>query len=160
MNNFGNMIKAVLMAVCLIASLNFAGAFEPDEVLKDASLEARARVLSTQLRCLVCQNQSIDDSNASLARDLRLLVRERLVSGETDTQVLDFIVARYGEFVLLKPRIVPSTYILWFAPIGLLLIGGIGVALLMRRRVTQAKNAAPGVLSQDEERELEKLLGS
>ncbi len=152
------LIRALVLSACLTLSYGMAQAFEPDEVLKDAKLEARARALSGQLRCLVCQNQSIDDSNASLARDLRLLVRERLVSGETDTQVLDYIVARYGEFVLLKPRITPSTYLLWFAPGGLLLIGGIGVAMLMRRRVAQAKTATPPALSKDEEKQLEKLL--
>jgi len=152
------LIRALVLSACLTLSFGMAQAFEPDEVLKDAKLEARARVLSSQLRCLVCQNQSIDDSNASLARDLRLLVRERLVGGETDAQVLDYIVARYGEFVLLKPRITPYTYVLWYAPGGLLLIGGIGVGLLMRRRVAQAKNATPSALSKDEEKELEKLL--
>jgi cytochrome c-type biogenesis protein CcmH len=150
----------MLVSVALVASGTMAMAFEPDEVLKDKGLEARARVLSAQLRCLVCQNQSIDDSNASLARDLRLLVRERLVDGDTDLQVLEFIVARYGEFVLLKPRIMPSTYILWFAPAGLLLIGGIGVAMLLRRRVIEARTATPQALSKDEEKQLEKLLNS
>lgn len=151
-------IIALLFGVALALSFGVASAFEPDEVLKDAALESRARILSAQLRCLVCQNQSIDDSHATLARDLRLLVRERLVAGETDNQVLDYIVARYGEFVLLKPRITPATYILWFAPAGLLVFGGIGVALLMRRRVAQAKTAKLPALSKEEERELKKLL--
>ena len=160
MTDFGSLIRVTILSLTLVLSCTIASAFEPDEVLKDAGLEKRARVLSAQLRCLVCQNQSIDDSNASLARDLRLLVRERLVDGDTNTQVLDFVVARYGEFVLLKPRITPATYILWFAPAGLLIIGGIGVAMLMRRRVIQAKASTPPALSKAEEKELKKLLNS
>src|SRR5262249_61134062 len=99
-------------------------ALQPDEVLSDAALEARARSLSRDLRCMVCQNQSIDDSDAPLARDLRILVRERLTAGDSDSQVVDFLVSRYGEFVLLKPRFSGHTLVLWAAPIVLLLGGG------------------------------------
>jgi len=158
MTRFRIVIMAVFLSFSLGLPFGSAIAVEPDEVLKDPVLEARAREISTLLRCLVCQNQSIDDSRATLARDLRILVRERLVAGETDQQVLDFIVARYGEFVLLKPRLAPRTYLLWFGPGSLLLIGSIGVFLLMRRRVAQAKVAGPIVLSKAEEKALEKLL--
>ena len=130
----------------------------PDEVLKDPVLEARARTISTQLRCLVCQNQNIDESAASLARDLRLIVRERLVDGDSDDQVLNFIVDRYGEFVLLKPRLTLGTILLWFGPGGLIIIGSIGVFLFMRRRMAEAKRNGPVVLSKAEEQGLEKLL--
>lgn len=158
MTRYKNVIGALFLSISLVIPYSSAMAVLPDEVLKDQVLEGRARNLSTLLRCLVCQNQNIDESAASLARDLRLIVRERLVAGATDQQVLDFIVARYGEFVLLKPRLTPRTYLLWFGPAGLLLIGSIGVFLLMRRRVAQAKATGPTVLSKAEETELEKLL--
>src|SRR5215831_6567079 len=110
-------------------------AVQPDEILPDPALEARARALSHDLRCMVCQNQSIDDSEAPLAHDLRVLVRDRLKAGDSDREVIDFLVARYGEFVLLKPRFFEwHTAPLWLAPIGLLLIGGITVLLAARRR--------------------------
>jgi len=109
-------------------------AVEPDEILKDPKLEARARVLSEELRCMVCQNQSIDDSAAPLARDLRLLVRERLTGGDSDQQVLDYLVARYGEFVLLKPRFAWHNALLWFGPPGVLIGGGLVLLLAGWRR--------------------------
>jgi cytochrome c-type biogenesis protein CcmH len=124
---------------CLIAALfsfvllSPAIALGPDEVLSDAALEARARSLSKELRCMVCQNQSIDDSDAPLARDLRILVRERLQAGESDQQVINFLVARYGEFVLLRPRFSWHTVLLWLAPAVVLLIGACGVLVLARR---------------------------
>ena len=124
----------------------------PDEVLKDPVLEARARSISTQLRCLVCQNQNIDESNASLARDLRLLVRERLVMGDSDKQVINFLVARYGEFILLNPRFSPHTIVLWFAtPIALLLaVWVVVVALGRRRKELAAAGAQPASLTREE----------
>jgi cytochrome c-type biogenesis protein CcmH len=126
------------LAVILIGLLAFAagpaGAVKPDEMLDDPVLEARARDISAGLRCLVCQNQSIDDSNAELARDLRLLVRERLVSGDSDDEVRAYVVARYGDFILLKPPFKPETYFLWFGPGIILVLGAIGVAVYMRRR--------------------------
>jgi cytochrome c-type biogenesis protein CcmH len=108
-------------------------AVQPDEILPDAALEARARVLSRELRCMVCQNQSIDDSDAPLARDLRLLVRERLQAGDSNQQILDFLTARYGEFVLLKPPFGLHTALLWLLPAGFLLIGAISLVALRRR---------------------------
>ncbi|MCU0789686.1 MAG: cytochrome c-type biogenesis protein CcmH [Nitratireductor sp.] len=133
-----------------------AFAVKPDEVLSDPALEARARALSAHLRCMVCQNQSIDDSDAELARDLRLLVRERITAGDTDEQVLDYLVSRYGEFVLLKPRLSARNIALWATPIVVLVIGGIGFFAYVRRRSTQAGNAAS--LTAEEQARLAKLL--
>jgi len=123
----------LIIALFTFVALPPAIAVEPDEVLSDAALEARARVLSKELRCMVCQNQSIDDSQAPLARDLRVLVRERLQAGESDQQVISFLVARYGEFVLLRPRLSWHTALLWLGPAAVLLIGACGVLLLVRR---------------------------
>jgi cytochrome c-type biogenesis protein CcmH len=133
-----------------------ARAVTPDEMLKDPALEARARELSQELRCLVCQNQSIDDSAAPLAHDLRVLVRERLKAGDSNRQVLDFLVARYGEFVLLKPRFELHTLLLWGLP-PLALVGGIaGLFLAMRRRKTQEVESS--ALSAAEQRRLATLV--
>ncbi len=139
---FALLALAVLGAALLVQGP--AKAVLPDEILDDPVLEARARALSAELRCLVCQNESIDSSNAELARELRLLVRERLVAGDSDREVLDYLVARYGDFVLLRPPFKPSTYLLWFGPILILLIGGGGIVLaLHRRRNRPAREAAP-----------------
>jgi len=142
--------------LALMAALLFGGpvfAVQPDEVLKDPALEKRAREISAGLRCLVCQNQSIDDSDAQLAKDLRLLVRERLVAGDTDTQVRDFLVQRYGEFVLLKPTFGTHTLLLWLTPALVLVLGGIGAYAAMRRRPRPA-----AALDAEEQRALEDLL--
>jgi len=142
--------------LALMAALLFGGpvfAVQPDEVLKDPALEKRAREISAGLRCLVCQNQSIDDSDAQLAKDLRLLVRERLVVGDTDTQVRDFLVQRYGEFVLLKPTFGTHTLLLWLTPALVLVLGGIGAYAAMRRRPRPA-----AALDAEEQRALEDLL--
>jgi cytochrome c-type biogenesis protein CcmH len=122
-----------VLALALLAP-TMAWAVEPDEVLSDPVLEARARTLSKELRCMVCQNQSIDDSNAPLARDLRIIVRERLTAGDSDAQVLDFLVARYGEFVLLKPRLSWHTLVLWLGPPALLFGGAFALLLAAWRR--------------------------
>jgi len=143
---------AVLFALMLAFGVP-ALAVEPDEMLKDPALEARARTLSQTLRCMVCQNESIDESNAPLARDLRLLVRERIEKGDTDTAVREFLVARYGEFILLEPRFGVRTVLLWAAPLIALLIGIIGIVLAMRGR-----RAAPVPLSDAEKRRLAALL--
>jgi len=132
-----------------------AKAVEPDELLQDPALEARARQISEGLRCLVCQNQSIDDSAAPLAKDLRLLVRERLKAGDTDQQIEDFVVARYGEFVLLKPRFEAHTFLLWFATPAVFIVALLIVILAYRRR-SAAAQLAP--LSKAEERRLKRLL--
>src|SRR2546421_9280367 len=116
-------LQSVLFVVVLLVAAPNAWAVQPDEVLPDAGLEARARALSKELRCMVCQNQSIDDSQAPLAWDLRVLVRERLQMGESDQQVIEFLVARYGEFVLLRPRFSWYTALLWFGPLTILIIG-------------------------------------
>ena len=128
------MIKRFLLALVLMLAAAPAFAVNPDEVLSDPSLEARARALSAKLRCMVCQNQSIDDSNADLAKDLRLLVRERITDGDTDKQVLDYIVSRYGEFVLLKPPFSVRTLLLWGAPVLLILAGGVSLTVFVRKR--------------------------
>lgn len=123
-----------LFLIVLLTSITApAFAVEPDEMLSDPALEVRARALSKELRCMVCQNQSIDDSEAPLARDLRILVRERLQAGDSDRQVIDFLVARYGEFVLLRPRFSWHTALLWFGPATLLIAGACGVLVLARR---------------------------
>src|SRR6266545_4640809 len=123
----------LVMTLLTFVAMPSAIAVEPNEVLTDPALEARARALSKELRCIVCQNQSIDDSQAPLARDLRILVRERLQAGESDQQVINFLVARYGEFVLLRPRFSWYTALLWLGPAAVLLIGACGVLLLVRR---------------------------
>jgi len=132
-------------------------AVTPDEILKDPVLEHRARVLSQELRCMVCQNQSIDDSDALLAKDLRLLVRERLVKGDSDRQVLDFLVSRYGAFVLLKPPLEISTLLLWGLP-PLVLLGGIVTLLTMAGRRRKAVVLEPAALSSEEQRRMRKLV--
>src|SRR5437868_12928751 len=133
----------------VFALIGAAPAFgvQPDEILKDPALEARARALSQELRCMVCQNQSIDDSDAPLAKDLRVLVRERLTAGDSDRQVIDFVVARYGEFVLLKPRLSWHTALLWLAPFTVVLLGAWGLISLWRRRRREGEPAAPAPLS-------------
>jgi cytochrome c-type biogenesis protein CcmH len=138
------------------ASAAPALAVQPDEMLKDPALEARARSLSSELRCLVCQNQSIDDSEAPLARDLRLLVRERLTQGDSDAQALDYLVSRYGQFVLLRPRLELQTVLLWGVPPAALLAGVIGLFVTARRRSRLAVDATP--LSRDEQQRLSALV--
>jgi cytochrome c-type biogenesis protein CcmH len=146
----------VLLAALAFLSIAPALAVQPDEMLKDPQLEARARALSRELRCMVCQNESIDDSEASLARDIRILVRERLTAGDSDSQVLDFLVARYGEFVLLKPRFEWHTAALWLTPILALVAGVLAIfAALRRRRVSPS---VPPPLSPDEERRLADMI--
>jgi cytochrome c-type biogenesis protein CcmH len=149
--------KVLAMLLMFTASAN---AVQPDEIMPDAAQEARARNLSRELRCMVCQNQSIDDSDAPLARDLRLLVRERIAAGNTDAQVMDFLVARYGEFVLLKPRIEGRTIVLWLIPPLLLAGGGIALWLVYRRRSLRFDGAgrASLQLTADEEARLERLI--
>jgi cytochrome c-type biogenesis protein CcmH len=141
-----------LAALLVIAWVGIAAAVQPDERLADPLLEQRARDISAELRCLVCQNQSIDDSNAPLARDLRLLVRQRLTAGDTDAEVRDYLVDRYGDFVLLKPPFEASTLILWLTPLLALLAGGL--AALARGRRAQPTEA----LSADEETRLARIL--
>jgi len=143
-----------LLAALMIPTA--ALAVTPDEMLKDPVLEARARELSRELRCMVCQNQSIDDSEASLAKDLRLLVRERLTKGDSDQQVLDFLVARYGAFVLLKPPFEWQTLLLWGLPPAVLLAGLIGLIMMARRR--QTVSLEPPALSGEEQQKLSTLV--
>jgi len=150
------MLFTVLIAWIAMAPLPSV-AVEPGERLDDLVLEARARDISKVLRCLVCQNQSIDDSGAGLARDLRVLVRERLTAGESDEQVIAYVTARYGDYVLLEPPLKPTTYLLWFGPAVIFLAGGASVILFLRRRTRLAgSRAAP--LSDDERRRIKQLL--
>ena len=135
---------------------NVALAVQPDEILKDPALEARARNLSRELRCMVCQNQSIDDLEAPLARDIRVLVRERLTKGDSDQQVIDYLVARYGEFVLLKPRFEWATALLWGLPPAALLVGMIGLFVVARRH--KSVSIEPATLSADEQSRLSTLV--
>jgi cytochrome c-type biogenesis protein CcmH len=151
------MKRAVAALLVSFALAGGAEAVQPDEQLADPTLEAAAREISAGLRCLVCQNQSIDDSDAPLARDLRLLVRERLQAGDSPAEVRDYLVARYGDFILLKPPFDDRTMLLWLTPLAVLTIGG-AVAILHARRRALTPSAAP--LSADEEARLAGLLGS
>jgi cytochrome c-type biogenesis protein CcmH len=150
------MIRLILL-VMLLAGPALA-ATSPNEMLPDPALEARARVIGQELRCLVCQNQSIDDSDADLARDLRALVRERLAAGDSDAEVVEFVHARYGDFVLLRPPVRPSTWLLWFGPLALLLLGACVLAFYVRGRSRASTPAAP--LGPDERARLERLLAA
>ncbi len=149
------LIAAVLFSFCLGSAL----AVEPEEMLDDPVLEERAREISKVLRCLVCQNQSIDDSNAGLARDLRVLVRERLTAGDSNEETIDYIVDRYGDFVLLRPPVRPGTYALWYGPALLIVVAGLGLVLFFRRRApSTVKAAPPPPLTQEERARLKALL--
>jgi cytochrome c-type biogenesis protein CcmH len=149
------MIRISIIVLTLFASCT-SFAFEPNEVLSNPEQEARARAITQELRCLVCQNESIDASNAPLARDLRVLVRERIKAGDTDEQVVDYIVARYGRFVLLRPPVEPATYIVWFGPFVLLIIGLTGAFFYARRGRSEA-GTGQASLSPDEQRRLKEL---
>ena len=148
----------LLLGLMLLVQVNVpAAGVEPDEVLQDQALEARARQLSRGLRCLVCQNQSIDDSDAPLAKDLRLLVRERLKAGDSDEAIMDFVVARYGEFVLLKPRFARHTLLLWLVTPLVFVAAALALVLAYRRQQLGASKSSP--LSPAERKRLKKLLG-
>jgi cytochrome c-type biogenesis protein CcmH len=147
---------ALIALLIALAAPTAAYAVQPDEMLKDPVLEARARHLSEELRCMVCQNQSIDDSEAPLAHDLRVLVRQRLEAGDSDRQVLNFLVARYGEFVLLKPRFELHTLLLWGLPPAVLLAGMIALFVMARRRKTM--NLQPTALTPAEQQRLATLV--
>lgn len=137
-------VLAFLFAVLLFAGS--ACAVEPHEMLQDPALEARAREVSKALRCVVCQNETIDESNAEIARDMRLLVRARILAGDTNEQVISFLVSRYGDYILLRPRLQPSTLVLWFGPLLVLVLGGVVVA----RRLRPAKAQRPATLTAEE----------
>lgn len=148
-------MRVLLAALVMVLAALPAFAVNPDEILADPVLEARARSISENLRCLVCQNQSIDDSDADLARDLRVIVRERLTAGDTDAEAVQYIVDRYGEYVLLNPVVGPHTILLWIAAPVVLLIGGIAVFVGARRK--RAAPAAVTALTEDEQKALEGL---
>lgn len=149
-------LLGALMALMLAVGTVYA--VEPSEVLKDPALEKRARVIGKQLRCLVCQNQSIDDSDADLARQLRGVVRDRLKAGDSNEQIIAFVVSRYGDFVLLRPPVKASTYALWFGPFIILLIAGFGVVVFLRRRRPERATAAAKPLDVAEKERLDALL--
>jgi len=149
--------RTIALALALLAAVP-ALAVQPDEILSDPALEARARTLSRELRCMVCQNQSIDDSDAPLARDLRILVRERLQAGDSDAQVLGFLTARYGEFVLLKPRLSWRTSLLWITPLVLLFAGGAALWFALRRR-RQVPVEPSEPLTAEEQRRIGEITG-
>ena len=155
-------LLACAFAAFLLIGCPAAYAVQPDEIMADPAKEARARDLSRELRCMVCQNQSIDDSEAPLARDLRLLVRERIAAGDSNSQVIDFLVARYGEFVLLKPRFNPHTLVLWLLPPLALIGGGLALWFYSRRRPNTGVAADPALLhlTVEEEARLERLLAA
>jgi cytochrome c-type biogenesis protein CcmH len=149
------MIRRLLFVAFMLLSASPVFAVNPDEVLDDPALEARARALSAQLRCMVCQNQSIDDSNAELAKDLRLLVRERITDGDSDEAVIAYVVSRYGEFVLLNPRFETKTLLLWGTPVVLLLAGAAAMLVSARRRAGKTTGTA---LSVEEQARLDAVL--
>ena len=148
-------LAVLVLLACLVAPGAYA-ATNPDEVLDDPVLEQRARELGKQLRCLVCQNQSIDDSDAPLARDLRLIVREQLVAGKDEAEITEFLTARYGDFVLLRPPVKPATWGLWFGPALVLALAAAGIAAFVRRR--RGPDVEVSELSEDERRRLDALL--
>jgi cytochrome c-type biogenesis protein CcmH len=151
------MIRAAAFALALLlAAAGAARAVEPSEMLKDPVLEARARAISKELRCLVCQNQSIDDSGADLAHDLRVIVRERLTAGDSDEQVKAYLVARYGDFILLDPPFKAKTLLLWGGPALVLLLGAGAIVFAYRRRRLDA--APPAALSEDEKKRLARIV--
>jgi len=146
-------VRRVLALLLLLAGPAFA--VQPDERLADPVLEGRARALSRELRCVVCQNESIDESSATLARDLRLLLRERLAGGDSDAAAVAFLVARYGDFVLLRPPLRADTWLLWFGPFAVLVLGAAVTVLALRRR---AAATVPPPLSAEEQARLDRLL--
>lgn len=150
------MIRILAALFLVLMTAVPAHAVNPDEILADPALEARAREIGKELRCLVCQNQSIDDSDADLARDLRVLVRERLTEGDSNQQVIDYVVSRYGDFVLLRPPVKSTTYLLWYGPAIILVLGIIAVFLFYRRRTQAAAGPAP--LSDAEQARLDALM--
>ncbi len=143
------------LSLSIAAAIGAAGGVEPDEILDDPALEKRARALSAELRCLVCQNQSIDDSNADLARDLRVIVRQRLEAGDSDEQVMQYVVDRYGDYVLLDPPVKATTYLLWYGPPAILLIAVVALLAASRRRRAATPHAG---LSDDERERLARLM--
>ena len=152
------MLTPLAFAALALACVPAVQAVEPGEMLNDPALEARARHISQELRCLVCQNQSIDDSNAPLARDLRIIVRERLTAGDSDQQAVDYIVDRYGHFVLLKPPVAANTLVLWYGP-ALLTLLALALAVLFLRKRPQHSPAGPEPFSDEEQARLAQILG-
>jgi cytochrome c-type biogenesis protein CcmH len=145
------------LLLCLCTAPAFA-ATSPDELLANPEQEQRARELSKQIRCMVCQNQSIDDSDADLARDLRTLVRERIRAGDSDEEIIAFLTTRYGDFILLRPPVTPATFGLWFGPAAVLVVAGLGIAIYLRRRRGAGTRPESAPLSEDEQARLAALM--
>lgn len=156
MSRWAPFVPVLLILMTLVFTAPPTYAVEPNERLADPALEARARTISGELRCLVCQNESIDESGADLAHDIRIFVRQRLTAGDSDAQAIQAVVNRYGAFVLLKPPVEPATYVLWYGPPALVLFGLAGTLLWLRRRRPVAADAAP--LSPEETRRLDGLM--
>ena len=149
-------MKTLLLSALLLLVPIAAGAVEPNERLANTALESRARAISEELRCLVCQNESIDESGADLAHDIRVFLRERLTAGDTNAQAIQAVVSRYGQFVLLKPPVEPATYVLWYGPPALVVVGLLGAFFWLNRRQPGAADTAP--LSPEETRRLDGLM--
>ena len=149
-------MKTLLLSALLLLVPIAAGAVEPNERLANPALESRARAISEELRCLVCQNESIDESGADLAHDIRVFLRERLTAGDTNAQAIQAVVSRYGQFVLLKPPVEPATYVLWYGPPALVVVGLLGAFVWLGRRQPGAADTAP--LSPEETRRLDGLM--
>jgi cytochrome c-type biogenesis protein CcmH len=161
-SNVSWLVAALFAVIAALGPVTISGpasaATSPDEVLEDPALEARARNLAKELRCLVCQNQSIDDSDAGLARDLRQIVRERLLAGDTDTEIIDYVTARYGDFVLLRPPVKLSTLILWYGPPVIFVIAIIAIIFYLRRRRHDDVAEVPPPLTDEDQEKLDRLL--
>ncbi len=156
MTRLSFLLSGFFVIAITVAPSTFA--VEPDEMLADAALEERARVISQDLRCVVCQNENIDESNAVLAQDMRRLVRQRVLAGDTNQEVLDYMVERYGDFVLLRPRMTPETYLLWFGPALVLIAGAVVTVRTLRRASQRTLSTSPQNLSADERSRLDHLV--
>ncbi len=150
-------LAALLLLALMLHAPGAARAFSADEALDDPAQEARALKLHDELRCPVCQGQAISDSNAGLARDLRRIVRERIAAGDTDDAVFDYLADRYGDFILLRPRVKPTNYVLWFGPVLVFVVGTGGLWMFVRRRRSQPAESAPAPLSEAERKQVESL---
>ncbi|MGI9417467.1 MAG: cytochrome c-type biogenesis protein [Geminicoccaceae bacterium] len=161
-SNVSWLVAALFTVIAALGPVTISGsasaATSPDEVLEDPALEARARSLAKELRCLVCQNQSIDDSDAGLARDLRQIVRERLLAGDTDAEIINYVTARYGDFVLLRPPVKLSTLILWYGPPVIFVIAVIAIIFYLRRRRHDDDKEVPAPLTAEDQEKLDRLL--
>jgi len=154
------LVRGLILVTVFALLAGIASAVEPDEILDNPVLEARARVISAEIRCVVCQNESVDTSNAGIAKDIRILIREKLVSGSTNQQVIDFLVARYGDFVLLRPPFKPETYALWIAPFAIIGFGGVWIGFMLVGLRKKGRTQKPTPLSAAEERAVAQMVAA